>query len=951
MRPRRLVSLRVATLLASLLVVLGTLQMISVPALFRASEFLEAAAVDQLVGISYLLERPILRYFQAASRKVEFLSRLANESAAARPEDPIEHISRRLAFYTGVLGEKGIMSIVAVAARYAVIEPNGTCNTEMFAMTPFIPTYRHSRTTRPLFLMLAPGSLEISTLDANCMNWNATFLWTFHKLPGIAPETGLTEPQWATRRGSSVVYELAVQTVLFPISGYRYGGYGAVSVAFTDAQGSPVFEEHLTRAVARSSFETVAVLVIAGDGELYGISSHDHVLLAPRPQRFRANDPAALGGPPLAVSREVFSLFCEGAFGAEQCTWPRQRRRLDFGGFVVVVLPLRDPFARGFDVALVAYVSRSEVEERTRDLQLKQIIVVCVCAAGWAVAMLLVGYLARGLSKYQTLLNDVSELRGLEAAAAHQIGGEWITEVFSLNERLRMVSESLAGYAGYLPAGLAGDDADADGPEPPGRKAGENPLRGGVAAPPARKLAVLFTDVPSCARLWDAAPHLVRRAVLLYNGCVRASLTRFSGYEVKVIGEGFMVAFADVHPAVSFALDVQENLMHVEWPAGLLHVRECSSVEGAWCGLRVKMGLHKGPAERQLNPLTRRHDYFGATVNTASRICNAALEGCLALPADVMKAISFRWAKAAPLRIPLGHVHLKGIADSIDLLLLVPHGLPGRQAFLAVSLRTGSEAHSHSQSGSLSTSRLASALGRKPSVRTLVSTFGFVRTPITDHTVEPVEVLRKILTSVLCAANRTNGSIQFLSGSGVAVVWNTHRKQCKDHVTAGVLFAGNLEKVCANVSVGLATGPLFSADSSVSRFKFILAIGFVVELSVELAHAASYLNVFALSSSVPGYPNPSTYGSLVYLTRPIDTWGVGGGGQIVVYEVRLSTLPVGGGCRWAVDESWEWSKAYAEAFHARQHEGPLSARRTTSRCARSPSSSPPNRTSPTPCPS
>ena len=76
-----------------------------------------------------------------------------------------------------------------------------------------------------------------------------------------------------------------------------------------------------------------------------------------------------------------------------------------------------------------------------------------------------------------------------------------------------------------------------------------------------KPFTIVFTDIQSSTALWARAPQAMSEAVDQHHRIVRRCVRRHSGYEVKTVGDCFMVAFCDVEKAVSFSLDVQTSLM------------------------------------------------------------------------------------------------------------------------------------------------------------------------------------------------------------------------------------------------------------------------------------------------------------------------------------------------------------------------------------------------------
>jgi len=98
----------------------------------------------------------------------------------------------------------------------------------------------------------------------------------------------------------------------------------------------------------------------------------------------------------------------------------------------------------------------------------------------------------------------------------------------------------------------------------------------------------------------------VRRLIRGFHGLVREQIGRYGGFEVKQLGDGFMLAFANPPKAVACAAAIQRAVD--PWDAG-----------GA--AIRVSAGLNSGDAIREGD------DFFGHTVNVASRIADRAAGG------------------------------------------------------------------------------------------------------------------------------------------------------------------------------------------------------------------------------------------------------------------------------------------------------------------------------------
>ena len=120
-------------------------------------------------------------------------------------------------------------------------------------------------------------------------------------------------------------------------------------------------------------------------------------------------------------------------------------------------------------------------------------------------------------------------------------------------------------------------------------------------------MAILFSDIENSTllneRLGDARWLEVLRE---HNGIFRRRLGEHGGYEVKSQGDGFMLAFGDAGEALSFAIEVQEDLASESEPTE---------------GIAVRMGIHCGEA------IAEEGDLFGRSVVLAARIAAQAVGG------------------------------------------------------------------------------------------------------------------------------------------------------------------------------------------------------------------------------------------------------------------------------------------------------------------------------------
>ena len=154
------------------------------------------------------------------------------------------------------------------------------------------------------------------------------------------------------------------------------------------------------------------------------------------------------------------------------------------------------------------------------------------------------------------------------------------------------------------------------------------------------RVTIVFTDIQSSTNLWARLPLIMAGCVVEHHAVIRRCLSQHHGYEVKTVGDSFMVAFVNACDAVQFSLDVQEKLLDADWPSEVDVVYEemqrdkellvpVFSTEASshgsgyikcWHGLRVRIGLNSGPCDVIFDEVTKGFDYYGTTVNTAARV-------------------------------------------------------------------------------------------------------------------------------------------------------------------------------------------------------------------------------------------------------------------------------------------------------------------------------------------
>lgn len=142
-----------------------------------------------------------------------------------------------------------------------------------------------------------------------------------------------------------------------------------------------------------------------------------------------------------------------------------------------------------------------------------------------------------------------------------------------------------------------------------------------AAASPDGTVTILFSDIEGSTelneRLGDARWLELLRA---HHRVIRGQVQTHGGFEVKVQGDGFMVAFPGARRAVQCARAIQEAI-----------TTEFAGVaEGP---IRVRIGLHTGEV------LKEEDDFYGKNVVLAARIAEQAQGGEI-VASEVVKALA-----------------------------------------------------------------------------------------------------------------------------------------------------------------------------------------------------------------------------------------------------------------------------------------------------------------------
>ena len=382
---------------------------------------------------------------------------------------------------------------------------------------------------------------------------------------------------------------------------------------------------------------------------------------------------------------------------------------------------------------------------------------------------------------------------------------------------LQTLEENLRKYRPYLPAALFEED-EVDG------------VQHTSVAPPGLETetaTIVFTDIRASTSIWECAPDGMRAALNTHNRVMREVMQVFGGYEVKTIGDAFMIAFETTADGINFALQVHEKLLHADWPASLLNVPICTPQDSLWGGLTVRIGVNTGPVAIEQNALTGRTDYFGHTVNVASRLESTCMPGAVAVPSDLWTSDC---AACSAVVGETESLELKGVSDTIFVCPVWPVSLGGRKG-RALCEADVEEMHESHASSTFELPRSARV------VRQVTGTVGVTEFAVNESHFSALEAASACLSTLTVALEQSKGNLVTLFGSRVCVSWNVSRP-APAHMENAIRFAQRMVVKATLHGVGLASGLIQHGDVGARKQRFVTVMGRCVRRSWTLCEEA-----------------------------------------------------------------------------------------------------------------
>ncbi|CCD11796.1 unnamed protein product [Trypanosoma congolense IL3000] len=201
-------------------------------------------------------------------------------------------------------------------------------------------------------------------------------------------------------------------------------------------------------------------------------------------------------------------------------------------------------------------------------------------------------------------------------------------------------------------------------------------------------VTLIFTDIESSTAQWAAHPELMPDAVAAHHRIIRSLIVRYECYEVKTVGDSFMIACRSPHAAVNLVTDLQQRFLHHDWGTTAFddsyrefEQQRAEEVEGyvpptsrldpdvyrrLWNGLRVRSGVHTGLCDIRHDEVTKGYDYYGQTANMAARTESIANGGQVLLTRATYYSLSTAEREHTDVTM-VGTVPLRGVQEPVEM--------------------------------------------------------------------------------------------------------------------------------------------------------------------------------------------------------------------------------------------------------------------------------------------
>lgn len=210
-----------------------------------------------------------------------------------------------------------------------------------------------------------------------------------------------------------------------------------------------------------------------------------------------------------------------------------------------------------------------------------------------------------------------------------------------------------------------------------------------------KEITVIYSDVDFSAALWSELPHLQEWASSEHEQIIRDLIDKYKCYEAYSDGSRFVIVSKDAHNGLLLSCAIHQSILEHEWNSEKFDewyqlIEEALKMEDytnytleltleeyeeLWGGLRVRISVHSGLCGIHFQQSTKKYQYFGSTVETASHV-EEKTQGGATIATEATWELLTATQTAGIDHSYLGLVDIRGTPHPLRLYLI--NAIPGR---------------------------------------------------------------------------------------------------------------------------------------------------------------------------------------------------------------------------------------------------------------------------------